>query len=192
MLYDKTSPHMFPPGKGLLPLIFRCSQIEDLQRFSLLVSMISVANIRIYRPWSLGRNPSHAITEVDMDSLSLDQAVMEAEFADIVVADLSRFDTIQICSRHLVATIGPATPLSQLIDNCRAASLSPELTARAFASDMTLPIGCQMDRPPCRISRIQSVHARGEIDWAATGDLPAAQISESALLHRLEVPLQPV
>ncbi|MFN7104306.1 MAG: hypothetical protein ACK4N1_16955 [Pseudorhizobium sp.] len=192
MLHNKSDARKLQPERGLMPLILRCSHIDDLQRFALLASRISVVTSIIYRRWSDDCPASHTTIEVDIGSLSLDQAVMEAEFANIVVADLSRFNAIEVCGRNRTAVVGPAVSLSRLIDHCRPAQLLPKLTATAFESDLTLPFGSQMDKPPCRISRVQRVHVGGEIDWAPTWDLAMATGWGSAPIHRLEIPLHPV
>ncbi len=177
-------------GKGLLPLIFRCSDIDDLRRFAVLATKTSVPTNLIYRPWSIAHERSSTIIEVDMASLSLDQAMMEAEVADVIVADLSRMDAIEIHARQSLALVGPAASLSRLIEGCRATRLTPRFSKVASRSDLTLPLGCQLERPPCTISRIRHVYREGNSDWMENwrGRLPNDDCLP--LMYQLEIPLQ--
>lgn len=179
-------------------LICRCRDLPDILKFARVAALsVAPATCLYGMAGASSGTAREGDVSIDMGLVSVDQAVMEAEFASEVCADLSQASAIDVSREAGIAWAGPGATVQSLMQSCR----DPQ-TPRCFGRPCSDDVGPgslleALLRDPAPLARVQTVSPCGEVRWRSLRGEPerlavlCAGTPAAGIISRLELRLQP-
>lgn len=197
MTYQQNAGLTWRTAKGLPRLIFCCRDLPDILKFARVAAHSVAPTACFYGPAGSSLPARRGDVVVEMGLVSAEQAMIEAQFASMLCADLSLACAVDVSREAGIAWAGPGATHAKLMQSCRDQQMMP-CFARTSSPDGdcdSLLGALRFD--PVPLLRIQTVSLRGTIRWlpshgaAEAVELLGAGTPDAGIISRLELRLRP-
>lgn len=183
--------------RELQRLICVCRDLPDILKFARVAARSPAPAVCFYGSDGASYDAAEGDFVMEMGLVSAEQAMLEAEFASVVCADLSLACTVDVNPGAEVAWAGPGATFDHLVRSCREHQLMP--CFGSGVSDDALPdrLLSMVIRDPTGLSRFQKISLGGHIHWMDTYkekrilELLSDGSANLGIISRIEVLLRP-
>ncbi|MAU96472.1 MAG: hypothetical protein CMP81_11380 [Fulvimarina sp.] len=197
MTYQQSAGATWRAAKWLPRLIFCCRDLPDILKFARVAARSVAPTACFYGPAgsSLPARRGDVVTEMGL--VSAEQAMIEAQFASMLCADLSLACAVDVSREAGIAWAGPGATHAQLMQSCREQQMTPCFAGASLPDDDRDSLLGMLRVDPTPLLRLQKVSLHGTIRWlplsgaAEAVTLLGAGAPDVGIISRLELRLRP-
>ncbi|MBB4003629.1 hypothetical protein [Aurantimonas endophytica] len=198
MTHQQDASRTWGEAEWLPRLICCCRDLPDIVKFARVASRSPAQAACFYGSASPLRAVGEGDVVIDMGLVSADQAMLEAEFASMVCADLSLACAVDVSRDAGIAWVGPGATYENLMRSCRDQQMMPRFAGQFPHHVHADPLLSVLLCDPTPLSRLQRVSLCGNVQWLDLRGEPemlellCAGTPEIGIISRLELRLQPL